>query len=207
VIQNGSAQNAAIPTAMGVRSYQGEMALMVAHCAATRISMAPNAVALTEPVQISAPQNVGIQGDSALNEVTHFARALHCVAEPQFVQVVHFFAVAIRSLELVIHSAARAAPARFAHHFAWVSRSHRSLYLDRLVTDDLRRRRVRSSSQKIVAPAFHLMNETERHRQCDPMVGAVHALDALQHQSVVLQSRYWKYSDSKLASRVLRLVR
>ena len=115
VIQNGSAQNAAIPTAMGARSYQGEMASMVPHCAATRISMVPNAVALTELVQIWAPRNVGIQNDLARNAVTQFAPALHCVAGLRLAQVVHFFAVAIQTLGLVIHSAAQVAPDRFAH--------------------------------------------------------------------------------------------
>jgi hypothetical protein len=115
VIQNGSAQNAVIPTAMGVRSYQGEMASMVAHCAATRISMVPNAVALTELVQIWAPRNVGIQNELARNEVTQCAPALHFVAGLRLVQVVHFFAVAIQSLGLVIHSGGQVAPARFAH--------------------------------------------------------------------------------------------
>jgi len=115
VIQNGSAQNAAIQTAMGARSYQGEMASMVPHCAATRISMVPNAVALTELVPIWAPRNAEIQNDLARNAVTQFAPALHFVAGRRLAQVVHFFAVAIQTLGLVIHSAAQAAPARFAH--------------------------------------------------------------------------------------------
>jgi hypothetical protein len=115
VIQNGSAQNAVIPTALGVRSYRGEMASMAAHCAATRISMVPNAVALTELVQIWAPRNVEIQNDLARNAVTQCAPALHFVAGLRLVQVVHFFAVAIQTLGLVIHSAAQVAPARFAH--------------------------------------------------------------------------------------------
>lgn len=117
VIQNGSAQNAAIPTAMGVRSYRGEMASMAPHCAATPISMVPNAVALTELVQIWAPRSVEIRNDSARNAVTHFAQALHFVAGLRLAQVVHFFAVAIQSLGLVIHSAARVARARFAHDY------------------------------------------------------------------------------------------
>ena len=118
VIQNGSAQNAAIQTAMGARSYQGEMASMVPHCAATRISMVPNAVALTELVPIWAPRNAEIQNDLARNAVTQFAPALHFVAELRLVQVVHFFAVVIQTLGLVIHSAAQVAPAPFAHDHA-----------------------------------------------------------------------------------------
>ena len=114
VIQNGSAQNAAIPTAMDARSYQGEMASMVPHCAATLISKVPN-VARTELVQIWAPQNVGTQNDLARNAVTQSAPALRFVAELRLAQVVHFFAVAIQTLGLVIHSAAQVAPARFAH--------------------------------------------------------------------------------------------
>ena len=112
-IQNGSAQNAAIPTAMVARSYQGEMASMVLHCAATPISMVPNAVALTELVQIWAPRNVGIQNDLARSAVTQFAPALHFVAGLRLAQVVHFSAVATQTL--VIHPAAQVARARFAH--------------------------------------------------------------------------------------------
>jgi hypothetical protein len=77
--------------------------------------MVPNAVALTEPVQIWAPRNVGIQNDLARNAVTQSAPALRFVAELRLAQVVHFFAVAIQTLGLVIHSAAQVAPARFAH--------------------------------------------------------------------------------------------
>jgi len=206
VIQNDSAQNAAIPTAMGARSYPGEMASMVPHCAATRISMVPNAVALTELVLIWGPRNVGTQNDLARNAVTQSAPALHFVAGLRLARVVHFFAVAVQALGLVIHSAAQVAPARFAHD-AVVSRSRRNLYLDRRVTDDLCPLRVRSLSQKIFAPAFHLMNETELHRQRDPTVDAAHALDALRHQSVVPQSRCWRYAYSQLASWVSPLVR
>ena len=115
VIQNGSAQNAAIPTETGAHSYQGEMASMVPHCAATLISRVQNAVAQTELVPIWAPRNVGIQNDLARNAVTQFAPAVHFVAGLRLAQVVHFFAVAIQTLGLVIHSAAQAAPARFAH--------------------------------------------------------------------------------------------
>ena len=114
-IQTGSAQNAAIPTAMGARSYQGEMASMVPHFAATLISMVPNAVALTALVPIWAPRNVGIQNDLARNAVTQFAPALHVVAGLRLAQVVHFFVVAIQRLGLVIHSADQVAPAQFAH--------------------------------------------------------------------------------------------
>ena len=109
VIQNDSAQNAAIPTAMGARSYPGEMASMVPHCAATLISKVPN-VARTELVQIWAPQNVGTQNDLARNAVTQSATAALRLA-----RVVHFFAIAVQTLGLVIHSAAQGAPARFAH--------------------------------------------------------------------------------------------
>ena len=115
VIQNGSAQNVVIPTAMAARSYQGERVSMAPHCAATRISMVPNAVALTELVPIWASRNVGIQNDLARNAVTQFAPALHFVAGRRLAQVVHFFAVAIQTLGLVFHSAAQVAPARFAH--------------------------------------------------------------------------------------------
>ena len=135
VIQNGWALNAAILTAMGVRSYQGEMALMV-----------PNAVALTELVLIWGPRNAGAQNDLARNAVTQSAPALHFVAGLRLARVVHFFAVAVQALGLVIHSAAQVAPARFAHD-AVVSRSRRNLYLDRRVTDDLCPLRVRSLSQ------------------------------------------------------------
>ena len=195
VIQNGWALNAAILTAMGVRSYQGEMALMV-----------PNAVALTELVQIWEPRNVGTQNDLARNAVIQSAPALHFVAGFRLARVVHFFAVAIQKLGLVIHSAAQVAPAQFAHD-AQVSRSPRSLYWDRRVTDDLSPLRVPPSSQKIFAPAFHLMNESELQRQRDPTVGAAHALDELRHQLVVDQSRCWGYLYSQLASRVSPLVR
>ena len=115
VIQNGSAQNAAIPTARGARSYQGEMASMVPHCAATRISMVPNAVALTELVPLWASRNAEFQNDLARNAVTQFAPVLHFVAGRRLELVVHFFAVAIQTLGLVFHSAAQVAPARFAH--------------------------------------------------------------------------------------------
>ena len=88
---------------------------MAPHCAATRISMVPNAVALTELVPIWAPRNAEIQNDLARNAVTQFAPALHFVAGRRLAQVVHFFAVAIQTLGLVFHSAAQVAPARFAH--------------------------------------------------------------------------------------------
>jgi hypothetical protein len=115
VIQNDSAQNAVIPTAMGARRYQGEKASMAPHCAATRISMVPNVVALTELVLIWAPRNVGTQNDLARNAVTQFAPALHFVVGLGLARVIHFFAVAVQTLGSAIHSGAQAAPARFAH--------------------------------------------------------------------------------------------
>jgi len=113
VIQNGSAQNAVIPTAMDVpvvRSYLGATASTVPHFAATQISMVPNAVALSELVQIA---------------VTHFSpephfvvAALRCAVEPPLVRVAHFFAFVVQRLVPVIRSAAQVAPARFAHGHA-----------------------------------------------------------------------------------------
>jgi hypothetical protein len=87
VIQNGSARNGAIPTA----------------------------VALTELVQIWAPRNVGIPNDLARNAVIQSAPALRFFAGLRHAQVAHSFAAAIQALELVIHSAAQVAPAQFAH--------------------------------------------------------------------------------------------
>jgi len=128
VIQNGSAQNAVIPTAMDVpvvRSYLGATASTVPHFAATQISMVPNAVALSELVQIAAPRNVGIRTGLVQIAVTPFSpephfvvAALRCAVEPPLVRVAHFFAFVVQRLVPVIRSAAQVAPARFAHGHA-----------------------------------------------------------------------------------------